>query len=342
MILGARMLAEFGDASGRYTSVKTSENYAGASPIIRASGKKIVAARFVHNDRLIDTLSTQAFCALGAVASEWHRIGTSIAAFGPYLDNPHIDCERTVTDSLPESVLHLERQYGEGLGHDQAIDYALDRCQRAPVPADRETLVSTSSRSCHDQQSSVMKAQDCVVGATAQPPTPPSPVPPAATTPAQPASPGPTESTPPLPASPVPGNPAPATPAGPTRASGLRRARGRRRATRLRGEQYLRPRGEGDRRVLPASCRLRAQPATQSWQVMLALYGLVVMAAMYRQEHPKCADRRPLQHRQRIAQWAVGRGDTLGAPRDVQRARGDQREDSPLGRGRVNSMHGST
>ena len=34
-------------------------------PITRASGKKkIVAARFVHNDRLIDALMTQAFAAL--------------------------------------------------------------------------------------------------------------------------------------------------------------------------------------------------------------------------------------------------------------------------------------
>jgi hypothetical protein len=40
-------------------------NYAGTSPITRASGKKrTVAARFVHNDRLIDALMTQAFASL--------------------------------------------------------------------------------------------------------------------------------------------------------------------------------------------------------------------------------------------------------------------------------------
>ncbi len=40
-------------------------NYAATSPITRASGKKkIVAARFVHNDRLIDALMIQAFAAL--------------------------------------------------------------------------------------------------------------------------------------------------------------------------------------------------------------------------------------------------------------------------------------
>ena len=42
---------------------KARKNYAGTSPITRASGKKkVVLARFVHNDRLIDALMTQAFC----------------------------------------------------------------------------------------------------------------------------------------------------------------------------------------------------------------------------------------------------------------------------------------
>ena len=64
-VLGARVLAEFGDAPGRYASAKARKNYAATSPITRASGrKKVVAARFVHNDRLIDALMTQAFAAL--------------------------------------------------------------------------------------------------------------------------------------------------------------------------------------------------------------------------------------------------------------------------------------
>jgi len=64
-ILGARVLAEFGDDHDRYTSAKARKNYAGTSPITRASGKKkVVAARFVHNDRLIDALMTQAFASL--------------------------------------------------------------------------------------------------------------------------------------------------------------------------------------------------------------------------------------------------------------------------------------
>ena len=64
-ILGARVLGEFGDDHDRYTSAKARKNYAATSPITRASGKKrTVMARFVHNDRLIDALTTQAFSAL--------------------------------------------------------------------------------------------------------------------------------------------------------------------------------------------------------------------------------------------------------------------------------------
>jgi transposase len=66
-ILGARVLAEFGDAPDRYATAKARKNYAGTSPITRASGKKkATLARFIHNDRLIDALLTQAFSALKA------------------------------------------------------------------------------------------------------------------------------------------------------------------------------------------------------------------------------------------------------------------------------------
>ncbi|GAB3899199.1 hypothetical protein GCM10029964_084770 [Kibdelosporangium lantanae] len=66
-ILGARVLAEFGDDSDRNSSAKARKNYAGTSLITRASGKKKVAlARFVHNDRLVDALLAQAFAALNA------------------------------------------------------------------------------------------------------------------------------------------------------------------------------------------------------------------------------------------------------------------------------------
>jgi transposase len=66
-ILGARVLAEFGDDPRRYRDGKARRNYAATSPVTRASGKKkVVAARFVHNDRLVDALNAQAFAALNA------------------------------------------------------------------------------------------------------------------------------------------------------------------------------------------------------------------------------------------------------------------------------------
>ena len=66
-ILGARVLAEFGDDPHRYADGKARKNYAATSPITRASGKKkVVAARYIHNDRLIDALIAQAFASLNA------------------------------------------------------------------------------------------------------------------------------------------------------------------------------------------------------------------------------------------------------------------------------------
>jgi transposase len=66
-ILGARVLAEFGDDPNRYQDARGRKNYAGTSPITRQSGKtKLVAARHVHNDRLLDAIGGQAFAALTA------------------------------------------------------------------------------------------------------------------------------------------------------------------------------------------------------------------------------------------------------------------------------------
>jgi transposase len=65
LIVGARVLAEFGDDKTRYPDARCRQNYAGTSPITRASGKKkTVLARYVHNNRLLDALAQQAFSAL--------------------------------------------------------------------------------------------------------------------------------------------------------------------------------------------------------------------------------------------------------------------------------------
>jgi transposase len=67
VVLGARVLSEFGDDPHRYADAKSRKNYAGTSPITRQSGKqKFVLARYVHNDRLLDALGRQAFTALTA------------------------------------------------------------------------------------------------------------------------------------------------------------------------------------------------------------------------------------------------------------------------------------
>jgi len=66
-ILGARVLGEFGDDPRRYVSAKSRKNHGGTSPITRASGKKkVVAARFIRNDRLIGALMSWAFASLNA------------------------------------------------------------------------------------------------------------------------------------------------------------------------------------------------------------------------------------------------------------------------------------
>ena len=64
-VLAARVLAEFGDDPHRYADAKARRNYAGTSPITRASGtRRVVLARVVGNNRLRDALYRQAFSAL--------------------------------------------------------------------------------------------------------------------------------------------------------------------------------------------------------------------------------------------------------------------------------------
>ena len=66
-ILGARVLAEFGDDPNRYADAKCRKNYAGTSPITRASGKhRVVLARYARNKRLNDACYLWAFATLTA------------------------------------------------------------------------------------------------------------------------------------------------------------------------------------------------------------------------------------------------------------------------------------
>ena len=67
VILGARVVAEFGDDPTRYGHPKARKNYAGTAPITRASGKRqVVLARLARNRRLADACYQWAFSALQA------------------------------------------------------------------------------------------------------------------------------------------------------------------------------------------------------------------------------------------------------------------------------------
>ena len=65
VVLGARVLAEFGDDRTRYQDARARRCYAGSAPITRASGTRLVVlARIARNRRLADALYLWAFCTL--------------------------------------------------------------------------------------------------------------------------------------------------------------------------------------------------------------------------------------------------------------------------------------
>ena len=64
-VLGARVLAEFGDDPTRYDDAKARRRYAGTAPITRASGTRLVVlARVARNRRLFDACYWWAFSSL--------------------------------------------------------------------------------------------------------------------------------------------------------------------------------------------------------------------------------------------------------------------------------------
>jgi transposase len=67
IILGARVLGEFGDDPHRFADARSRRNYSGMSPITRTSGlKRVVLARYARNTRLADALMQQGLSALNA------------------------------------------------------------------------------------------------------------------------------------------------------------------------------------------------------------------------------------------------------------------------------------
>ncbi|MGH3029101.1 MAG: transposase, partial [Gaiellaceae bacterium] len=64
-VLGARVLAEFGDDPTRYVDARARRRYAGTAPITRASGTRLVVlARIARNRRLFDACYLWAFSSI--------------------------------------------------------------------------------------------------------------------------------------------------------------------------------------------------------------------------------------------------------------------------------------
>jgi transposase len=67
VVLGARVLAEFGDDPDRYHTAKGRKAFAGTAPVTRSSGlRTVVVARAACNQRLVDACYLWAFAALSA------------------------------------------------------------------------------------------------------------------------------------------------------------------------------------------------------------------------------------------------------------------------------------
>jgi transposase len=112
LVLGARVLAEFGDDPTRYADPKARKNYAGTSPITRASGKRLVVlARVARNRRLADASYLWAFSSLNASAGARRYYDTRRAA-----GQSHHQALRAVSNRLVgvlHGCLHRRQLYRE-------------------------------------------------------------------------------------------------------------------------------------------------------------------------------------------------------------------------------------
>lgn len=111
-VLGARVLAEFGDDPQRYADPKARKNYAGTSPITRASGtKRVVLARHARNRRLADALYPQAFSALTSSAGARAYYDTQRARGATHHQALRALANRLV--GILHGCLHHRRPYDE-------------------------------------------------------------------------------------------------------------------------------------------------------------------------------------------------------------------------------------
>ena len=105
-VLGARVLAEFGDDRTRYDDAKARKSYAGTAPITKASGKsKVVLARFARNSRLADACYLWAFSALSASPGARAFYDAHRAARGPNDKDAHSKALRALANRLV-GILH--------------------------------------------------------------------------------------------------------------------------------------------------------------------------------------------------------------------------------------------
>ncbi len=98
-VLGARVLAEFGDDRTRFADARGRKCYAGTAPITRASGKsKVVLARFAGNRRLADACYRWAFASLTASPEARAFYDAHRAAQGPKAKNAHAKAMRALAN----------------------------------------------------------------------------------------------------------------------------------------------------------------------------------------------------------------------------------------------------
>ena len=112
LILGARVLGEFGDDPHRYTSAKARKNYAGSSPITRASGTTRVSSRGAGRgrrrpDRRKGDLAPPGICTAGAPASYRRPRGPGCRHLRRHLSPRRQPARATAPQGRPGTRLRL-------------------------------------------------------------------------------------------------------------------------------------------------------------------------------------------------------------------------------------------
>jgi transposase len=113
--LGARVLGEFGDDPNRYPDARARRNYAGTSPITKASGThRVVLTRFARNERLYDACHLWAFSSLTKSAGARHYYDSQRAR-----GKTHNQALRAVSNRLV-GILHGCLTHGQRYREDVA------------------------------------------------------------------------------------------------------------------------------------------------------------------------------------------------------------------------------